>query len=578
MAKYSLKGTRNFYQIPERSYSLLRKKILNSEEKLTEQERQEIADTLEDVRYLLNIRKSIIDEQNREFDEVFNNSGIPAPTLEDYIDFNDDINNDDDSDDSNSDGDGNGDDGNGDDDGSSSGKGQDPSGEPGEKPPKRTGQKTQRKATVHNTYSFEENPICSNCNSKMHKTTSKKRTVIFATPIMSVETSEIEVCRCLNCDTKATAPYPEKLDDTFGKYHYSMVAVLASLRYLYGMPSKRFEELSENQGYKISDATSWDLFELAANKVKPFYNNMMHYAKENMKTVSIDDTSNLIIMLQRDIAAQIKNASPEDTIRTGIHTTCSVVDTDEGALTFFNSGLHHAGEILAKTIEKTTNEEKIVVMADALSANFSKIEKDAVDIAKCNSHSFRRFKENSDLFIELIPLIEKYATVFKNEKHCKNSDITGEARLQYHRNNSLPVMESIKKYIEGEFENKNVEPNSKLGKDVFKYFLNHYEELIAFCRIKNAPLENNTCERMIKCIVKHRKNSLFFRTQVGANVGDILGSILITAKQHGLNAPYYLEMLLTHSEKWRKDFKSFLPWNFTETINKIDRSPPLNEK
>ena len=35
-----------------------------------------------------------------------------------------------------------------------------------------------------------------------------------------------------------------------------------------------------------------------------------------------------------------------------------------------------------------------------------------------------------------------------------------------------------------------------------------------------APLDNNICERALKKVIQHRKNSLFYKTLNGARVGD----------------------------------------------------------
>ena len=40
-----------------------------------------------------------------------------------------------------------------------------------------------------------------------------------------------------------------------------------------------------------------------------------------------------------------------------------------------------------------------------------------------------------------------------------------------------------------------------------------------------APLENNICERALKMAICHRRNSLFYRTQHDATVGDTFTSL-----------------------------------------------------
>ena len=115
------------------------------------------------------------------------------------------------------------------------------------------------------------------------------------------------------------------------------------------------------------------------------------------------------------------------------------------------------------------------------------------------------------------------------------------------------------------------EPNSKIAK-TFQYFLNHYEKFIAFCILENAPVCNNLSERMLNCIIRHRRNSLFFKTQIGANVADIFTSILFTAKANNINSTHYLRDLFLYQALWKKNPHQWLPWNYLTTIEKIKNS------
>jgi transposase len=79
-----------------------------------------------------------------------------------------------------------------------------------------------------------------------------------------------------------------------------------------------------------------------------------------------------------------------------------------------------------------------------------------------------------------------------------------------------------------------VEPNSNLGK-AMKYMLNHWSKLTLFLKIERTPLDNNPCERSLKVAIRNRKNSLCYKTLIGANAGDIFMSIIQTCKLGGVN-------------------------------------------
>ena len=88
-------------------------------------------------------------------------------------------------------------------------------------------------------------------------------------------------------------------------------------------------------------------------------------------------------------------------------------------------------------------------------------------------------------------------------------------------------MENLNKWLNRQFDDKNVEPNSSLGQAI-SYMLNHWTELTQFLRVPNAPMDNNLCEQAIKKAILHRKNSLFFKTEHGAYIGDLFMSLIHT--------------------------------------------------
>ncbi len=82
----------------------------------------------------------------------------------------------------------------------------------------------------------------------------------------------------------------------------------------------------------------------------------------------------------------------------------------------------------------------------------------------------------------------------------------------------------------------------------------------------SAPLENNLCERILKMAIRHRNNSLFYRSQRGARVGDIFMALIHTAELHGENPFEYLVALLRHPHDVAAVPGAWLPWNYRSTL------------
>jgi hypothetical protein len=78
-------------------------------------------------------------------------------------------------------------------------------------------------------------------------------------------------------------------------------------------------------------------------------------------------------------------------------------------------------------------------------------------------------------------------------------------------------MTELEEWLHAQFDEKRVEPNFGLG-EAISYLLKRWDKLTLFLRVPNAPLENNICERALKMAIRHRNNSLFYRTLRGARV------------------------------------------------------------
>jgi hypothetical protein len=106
------------------------------------------------------------------------------------------------------------------------------------------------------------------------------------------------------------------------------------------------------------------------------------------------------------------------------------------------------------------------------------------------------------------------------DEQCKTQALSDDERLAIHQRDSAPVMAKLQQWIIAQFHEKRVEPNSGLG-EAFQYLLKRWGKLTLFLRVSGAPLDNSFCERVLKLAIRHRNNSLFYRSVRGARVGDI---------------------------------------------------------
>ena len=81
-----------------------------------------------------------------------------------------------------------------------------------------------------------------------------------------------------------------------------------------------------------------------------------------------------------------------------------------------------------------------------------------------------------------------------------------------------------------------------------------------------VPLDNNIVERALKKAILHRKNSLFYKTRKGAQMGDLFMSLIHTCELNEVNAFDYLTELLRHAEELKRNPSEWMPWNYRDTL------------
>ena len=245
--------------------------------------------------------------------------------------------------------------------------------------------------------------------------------------------------------------------------------------------------------------------------------------------------------------------------RKGTFTTGVLSVTGEKKIALFFTGHRHAGENLTDLLAKRHKDlGPPIQMADALSRNVPK--EFATLLANCLAHARRNFVDVAESFPEECRhVIETLAKVYEHDARTKG--MSPNERLAYHEARSGPLMEGLRGWMNAQFKEKKVEPNSGLGK-AFSYMLNHWEPLTLFLQVPGAPIDNNAVERALKMAICHRRNSLFFRTLHGAYIGDLFMSLIHTCRLSKVNPFDYLVALQRHTHEVFKNPREWLPWNY----------------
>ena len=85
--------------------------------------------------------------------------------------------------------------------------------------------------------------------------------------------------------------------------------------------------------------------------------------------------------------------------------------------------------------------------------------------------------------------------------------------------------------------------------------------------------DNNVCERALKKAIRHRRNSLFYKTCHGAHVGDVFMSLIHTCELGGANPFDYLTELERHAGEMSLNPQDWMPWNYQQTLSSTAAAP-----
>ena len=375
---------------------------------------------------------------------------------------------------------------------------------------------------------------------------------------------ELERFRCNACGAIFTAPLPKEAGEQ--KYDETVGSILALLKYGSGMPWYRLANLQNSLGIPLSASTQWDITEHTANKIHPVFPELVRQAAQGELFLN-DDT----VMKVLDLVRENRQDNPD---RTGLFSSGVLSVSGDHKVALFFTGRNHAGENLAKVLEKRHPDRgPPVQVSDALSRNVP--EGHATIHGFCNDHGRRRFVDAANAFPEqCLYVIETLGKVYKNDETTRARNMDPWQRLRFHCRHSAQVMAELRLWLQDQFEEKNVEPNSSLGRAI-AHMLKNWRQFTLFLWWPGVPLSSCLVEQAIKTLVLGRKNFLFYRTQHGAFIGDMFMSIIHTCNLNGINAFNYITALQVHSTDVFRNPERWMPWDYELRIAEIEQETEI---
>lgn len=376
---------------------------------------------------------------------------------------------------------------------------------------------------------------------------------------------------CHICKTSFTAKSPvaetaKTVDDSADTVKVSRCnrnamanAMVACLRFLFGVPHNRLAKIQAHMGVGVPVATQYLMIEQVASAGDAIYDHLIFLAGQG-SSYHADDTGMKILDWFQGKGPPTKNKKK---LRKKALTSVIISEYGEGKkIVLYLTGAKQAGENMAQVLSQREDGLEVPrYMCDGLAAN-TPGEKYIIILLNCLDHGRRKFVEIESSFPKQSKyVIDQLKLVYKADKEAKEENMSPNDRLEYHQKHSQQVMDGLGQWMQDQVESDKTEENSPLG-GAINYCLKRWTELTEFLRIPGVPLSNSEAERAIKKIITHRKNSLFYKTEKGAKNGDVIQSLVATCEESGKNPIKYLAWIQENKSKVTQHPEQFLPWNF----------------
>jgi hypothetical protein len=323
-------------------------------------------------------------------------------------------------------------------------------------------------------------------------------------------------------------------------------------------------------GVPLPTSTQWDILKVYQPGLKIIFEYLVKEAAQG-NLMHCDDTNMRVLELLKKILTE-KADNPK--VRTGIFTTNIISRLDNFDIILYWTGRRHAGENMEKVLSlRDKSLTEILQMCDGLEHNSPA--DISVILCNCLTHGRRKFADIIfDFPDEVQRVLNDIKQIYINDDITKQQGMTPEQRLLYHQEHSKPILDDLKSWFEKLKKEKLVEPNSGLGKAI-EYMLKRWEPLTRFLQIPGAPIDNNISERALKMAILHRKNSLYYRTEKGAQFGDYIMSLGNTCLLNNINPYEYLLAIFKHIDYAASEPHLWMPWNYQQRLNEIESENEL---
>jgi hypothetical protein len=160
--------------------------------------------------------------------------------------------------------------------------------------------------------------------------------------------------------------------------------------------------------------------------------------------------------------------------------------------------------------------------------------------AACLAHIRRKFEESEDQRPELVAWVLRIiAQLYRIETPLREYEAGAEVRARVRERNSRPLIRLLGDAFKHLITTTRILPKSSLGK-ALRYALAQWPHMETYLEDGRVAIDNNDLENDIRPSAVGKRNWLFVGSPEAGRRGAILYSLLISARNHGVDPGAYL--------------------------------------
>lgn len=326
----------------------------------------------------------------------------------------------------------------------------------------------------------------------------------------------------------------------------SFLAMLATVKFVDGLPLARFEHVLARSGVAVPRNTLARYIIGAAKVLQPLHNLMRDHLLES-PLIHMDET---VVQVLKEPG---KAASSQSYmwVQTGGPPGKPVV--------LFDYDTSRSGQVPLRLLDGWHG----FLMTDGYEGYGAAVQALGLTHLICFAHARRKFVEAKSVQPKgqrgrADQAIEHIARLYRIERELKEA--CDADRLVARQTRSRPVLQALREWLDK--TRPVVTPQSALGR-ALAYLDKYWSRLIRYTERGDLPIDNNRCENAIRPFVVGRRAWLFSDTPAGAHASAVLYSLVETVKANGLDPYAWFLYAFTHLPRATtvEEIEALLPWN-----------------